>query len=219
MRGKIGEIKVLLSTKKTKNNNQVFFMTSHCPSPPVVINATANFTRSHETTKVGSCLSYTCDVNFHPVGNRTCLPDGTWSNFTCEPDPCPVGDGFVFLDRQHLCFKVFEDKDSAYGGRRSCKRLGAKLIVVDTEMKNTAVSEYVNSTLGSDDFWIGLKYEQNDNRYVWENGNEATFTNWASGQPRGGNQDCVLLLSDSATWKDYDCAYVFRYICEKQLST
>ncbi|XP_041377721.1 sushi, von Willebrand factor type A, EGF and pentraxin domain-containing protein 1-like [Gigantopelta aegis] len=63
-------------------------VTAYCPSPPTVDHAQATFVTTYETTKVGSQLSYTCDVNFHPVGNRTCLPDGTWSDFRCEP-VCP----------------------------------------------------------------------------------------------------------------------------------
>ncbi|XP_041377358.1 aggrecan core protein-like [Gigantopelta aegis] len=71
------------------SQSSVQCVTVYCPSIPNVLHAKADFITTYETTKVGSQLSYTCDVNFHPVGNRTCLPNGTWSDFRCEPD-CPA---------------------------------------------------------------------------------------------------------------------------------
>ncbi|XP_041362142.1 C-type lectin domain family 3 member A homolog [Gigantopelta aegis] len=129
----------------------------------------------------------------------------------------PFGDGFVLLENSQLCFKVFEEVKTPYEARNTCNRLGAKLIVVDTEEKNTAVSEYVKSKLGSNTFLIGLTHKQN--RFVWENGNEATVTHWDSGLPRGANRDCVVLYTHNALWYDFVCSFRFRYICEKQLCT
>ena len=56
-----------------------------CPDPSSVLNVTSTYTITYETTKVGSYLPYVCPSNFHPVGNSTCLPDGTWGDFACSP--------------------------------------------------------------------------------------------------------------------------------------
>ncbi|XP_041352343.1 macrophage mannose receptor 1-like [Gigantopelta aegis] len=188
-----------------------------CPSPPTVADAQPAFTTTYETTKIGSQLTYTCDFNFHPVGNRTCLPDGTWSDFKCELGHCPIEDGYILLE--NVCIKVTSYKKQFPGARAKCSEAGDRLVVLDTERKNAVVSVYVNTNIGPAWYIIGLSDVQTEGAFLWEDGHVVTFTKWRLGEPNddGGKEDCVVLESKIKSWVDIPCTYSELYICEKLL--
>ena len=62
--------------------------------------------------------------------------------------------------------------------------------------------------------------------YLWENGDEVVYTNWAPGEPndQDGTQNCVRLYWNDAGWDDFDCPLSIDsifvehgYICKKPL--
>ncbi|XP_041352358.1 macrophage mannose receptor 1-like [Gigantopelta aegis] len=188
----------------------------YCPSPPTVANAQPAFTTTYETTKVGSRLSYTCDFNYHPVGNRICLPNGTWSDFKCELDHCPTDDGYVLLE--NVCIKVVSDRKPVDEARVKCNQSGDRLVVLDTEKKNEVVSDYVSRSLGPAWYIIGLSDVQTEGAFVWEDGSVVTFSKWSPGEPNNnGNEDCVALVPKIKSWIDISCTFSRKYICEKLL--
>ncbi|XP_041349720.1 uncharacterized protein LOC121368997 [Gigantopelta aegis] len=137
---------------------------AYCPSPPNVTHAKADFVITHEMTKVGSSLPYTCAVNFHPVGSSICLPDGMWSEFRCESEECPVNDAYTLLDKQNLCFKVSTSFEKA---RDHCRQSGGRLIILDSEEKNNAILDnIITNEKDPSVYTIGLTDEQTENVFV-----------------------------------------------------
>ncbi|XP_041352368.1 macrophage mannose receptor 1-like [Gigantopelta aegis] len=190
---------------------------AYCPSPPTVNDGQPAFTTTYQTKKVGSKLSYSCDFNFHPVGNRTCLPDGTWSNFKCVFGHCPIDDGYILL--QNVCIKEDSDKKRVDEARAKCNQSGDRLVVLDTEKKNEFVSVYVDRTIGPAWYIIGLSDVQTEGAFVWEDGSVVTFSKWRPGEPNDlrGKEDCVVLKSQIKSWVDIRCTLSLKYICEKLL--
>ncbi|XP_041361199.1 C-type mannose receptor 2-like [Gigantopelta aegis] len=185
-----------------------------CPAPPPVANAVPAYTVQPNIT-VGVVLPYTCNISYKPDGEMRCLAGGYWSNFTCSGE-CPVEDGYVLLDNPKLCFKAFADFKFMEDARKICQASGAMLIVLDTNEKNTAVSDYIVKTLGSSSYLIGLTDKQTEGMYIWENGNLVTFSKWAPEEPRNkAYVDCVVLTSKY--WYNVNCFDRIRFVCEKQI--
>jgi hypothetical protein len=98
--------------------------------------------------------------------------------------------------------------------RAACARLGGDLWVVDDEAEQLAVSGPV---IANDfrDYWIGLTDADAETTFVWIDGSDSTYTNWAGGEPNDAfaNEDCVQMRVDGL-WNDNDCAAGIGYICE-----
>jgi hypothetical protein len=103
--------------------------------------------------------------------------------------------------------------------RAACQGIGADLVMIKTESFNREVDE-LNRTNGfnlHDNLWIGLfKKDINNNskdpsNWVWADGTDASYTNWASGEPNNfaGNEDCVYMGHDWTSkmdeWDDFLC--------------
>ena len=64
--------------------------------------------------------------------------------------------------------------------------------------------------------WLGLDgvdIPNGERHWVWEQGFQSSFTNWAGGQPR--NHHCAVYEAGSASWKSADCYRPKTYICKR----
>ena len=72
---------------------------------------------------------------------------------------------------------------------------------------------------GVDRAYIGLNDRSQEGKYVWNNGQEACYTNWMSGEPNdhNGAEDCVeaLKINGKYVWNDIPCNWHRYYVCEK----
>ncbi|XP_022098537.1 alpha-N-acetylgalactosamine-specific lectin-like [Acanthaster planci] len=79
----------------------------------------------------------------------------------------------------------------------------------------------LESALGtvSKDIWTGMTDQAREGTFIWTDGTEISYTNWATNQPSrsGSSTDCVCMRSGSG-WNDVSCTTRMPYIC-KMLST
>ena len=63
--------------------------------------------------------------------------------------------------------------------------------------------------------WIGFNDLASEGSWVWQNGDDASYTNWGSGEPNNsGDEDCAHPY-DSGAWNDHRCSGLSTgYICE-----
>jgi hypothetical protein len=62
---------------------------------------------------------------------------------------------------------------------------------------------------------IGFNDRSTEGDWVWSNGDDVTYTNWASGEPNdSGGEDCVQILWSGYAWNDGACGSALPYICE-----
>ena len=67
--------------------------------------------------------------------------------------------------------------------------------------------------------WLGLQDQATEGQFVYHsNGQPASFVNWKSGQPNGG-ENCVFFGYDhNGQWYDSPCSWTLQYLCEIRLS-
>lgn len=61
------------------------------------------------------------------------------------------------------------------------------------------------------DYWIGANDHDKDGKFVWEDGNDFGFTNWARNKDNG--KDCVAYGSGGRWWK-LDCSHRYSFLCK-----
>jgi hypothetical protein len=107
------------------------------------------------------------------------------------------------------------DTKSFTAARAQCQSEGGRLAVITSPEDQAAVQTAVGAP---GDAWIGLSDEAYEGRYLWEDGTEASYVNWSTGQPddSGGAEDCVHVWATGPyQWNDAACSSAIPYVCEK----
>ena len=99
-----------------------------------------------------------------------------------------------------------------------CEELGAGLVIVDDEEEN----DYL-TLLGVHNHWLGLSDVETEDEWLWVDGEEADYTNWAENQPdnAGAGENCAAIWNGLVgeeqivgEWNDGACATPLPFICE-----
>lgn len=101
----------------------------------------------------------------------------------------------------------------------SCQGIGGHLASITSAEEGDAVNTLVGA---SQDVWLGLNDNESEGTYVWSSGEPFAYDHWASGQPNGGSENCVLFVHSGwpdspLDWGDYTCdglGTMFNYVCE-----
>lgn len=84
--------------------------------------------------------------------------------------------------------------------------LGGHLVAVNDALENAFLVSAFGGFAGNatDRYWIGLNDVDTEGAFVWSNGDAATYTNWAGGEPNNlGNEDYVVInWSANGNWND-----------------
>jgi hypothetical protein len=101
--------------------------------------------------------------------------------------------------------------------RGQCQASGGDIVVIDNATEAAAVAQLVQDP-GSPYFWVGVFDPSGggDNNWVTVRGGSPPYLPWGSGQPTGGNQDCILIGDFGAPYElfDYSCGAPQDYVCE-----
>ena len=94
------------------------------------------------------------------------------------------------------------------------------LVTIKSKEEQTYLQNYLHKELGIvDNVWIGAKRD-NNNRFVWNDGSDIEFSNWAENRPSGDlNNRCAQMLPNdslsSGQWIDTSCERQSLITCEK----
>ncbi|MDE0770905.1 MAG: gliding motility-associated C-terminal domain-containing protein [Salibacteraceae bacterium] len=104
----------------------------------------------------------------------------------------------------------------------TAKSLGGNLVSFQNIISNDSVVKWANDAGFSGSVWTGYNDKLNEGKFVWTDGRDTTFKNWANGQPNGGggSEDCVVLQlngADSGKWADTTCNLTLRSIVRVSL--
>ncbi|XP_062604307.1 C-type mannose receptor 2-like isoform X1 [Saccostrea cucullata] len=113
------------------------------------------------------------------------------------------------------CYKVVDVQKSWSNAQSDCNRTnGASLLSIRDQIEQDFVISLLKETKQT--LWIGLR--KFANKYLWENNQEITYTNWNLREPRGYSATCVEMKSqyalDIGKWKTAYCSRYKGYICE-----
>ena len=109
--------------------------------------------------------------------------------------------------------------------REACKSEGGRLVEVEEEEKQEAIEKMVREIFGDnwEDkwFWIGLRRDDPDGEFLWEESQkQLNFTNWGPNEP-GRKKLCAGIASTKVednefAWVGKRCDRFFsNSLCEK----
>ena len=96
--------------------------------------------------------------------------------------------------------------------RDGCAGVGYGLVTIDSGEEDTAIIDWIPG-----DSWIGLNDRDEEDRFVWIDGTEPTFTSWADGEPNDSwGEDCTFLRT-TKEWNDANCNDGHTFVCEAEI--
>ena len=127
------------------------------------------------------------------------------------------------------CFKMFNEKKSWPDAEAACKESSAHLAKIESQGENDFL---LNTFLQiphdevNREAWIGLTDVKKEGTFVWADGTDAEYTNWADEQPNNedGEQHCGEIANgvfwpggepQVGVWNDFQCENELMYICKK----
>ena len=94
-----------------------------------------------------------------------------------------------------------------------CQSLGGNLVSITTAEENEFVKKMV-SEYGTD-CWIGANNLTTDGKFIWCDGEEFSYTNWAEGQPDNDNGvEHYVHMEIAGTWNDHNSSMKMAFVCE-----
>jgi hypothetical protein len=123
-------------------------------------------------------------------------------------EPCSAADEVAEGER---CYRFASGTSSWLGARQACRQWGGRLMVVGSAGEDQLLAERQ-----LDDTWIGLQDILIEGAFFWENGSDASYRNFAPGEPNDGNDsDCVEKRQSDALWYDQPCSLSKPFACER----
>ena len=129
-------------------------------------------------------ISYGSENSFTTITSSTPVPTPT-ATPTSTPTPTTLTDWITNPTNGHL-YKLI-DSGSWQGCEDNAVGLGGHLVTINDEDEQN----WLVSTFGSnEEYGIGFTDKNEEGRWEWISGEEATYTNWASGEPNNcGNSE------------------------------
>ena len=94
-----------------------------------------------------------------------------------------------------------------------CQSLGGTLACITSAEENAVVASMV-SAYGKP-CWIGGNALENNGTFVWETGEEFSYTNWDVGEPNNKNGNQIFIrMYPSGFWDDCEAMSDYAFICE-----
>ena len=118
------------------------------------------------------------------------------------------------------CWIQCNDTVSELAAAFRCNGWGGKLAPLYT------AADQACAQLASEASWTGYTqplFQRNpDDKWSWNgDGNPATYTNWAPGQPNDGDdrensaENCAYMSTPTGLWQDTSCFARFKFACRR----
>uniref|UniRef100_A0A1I8H510 C-type lectin domain-containing protein n=1 Tax=Macrostomum lignano TaxID=282301 RepID=A0A1I8H510_9PLAT len=135
-------------------------------------------------------------------------------NINAYYDCCPEG----WLAIEGSCFYVSSKRTNYFNAQISCESMGATVASVSSRREQVLLT----MALGCDSrIWIGLEKVKpclSDSSksycYMWMDGSEIGYADWASGHPSSSNEiECTYTLG---RWYTTNCYNEYNFVCKKK---
>ncbi len=137
--------------------------------------------------------------------------------------------GFVIPERPTHGYMLCSETRTYAQAQEACAAQNMKLAGLETEAENTAVSAKVAALSNDAEVTFGASDIAEEGEWFWDDGEQfwsgdqsgmpvaGRFNAWSRGTPNDENhdEDCVVLMSATATWGDRSCSAKYSYLCEE----
>ncbi|XP_032060831.1 C-type lectin domain family 17, member A-like [Aythya fuligula] len=123
---------------------------------------------------------------------------------------CPAD----WLQFARTCYLFSTDPKPWMEAKASCAGLGGQLAIVNSELENKFLANYIMETRV---FWLGLSDMHKEGDWQWVDGRSLSLSFWNSGEPNNVGQhgeDCAT-VSSRGLWNDATCSGAEAWICER----
>ena len=113
--------------------------------------------------------------------------------------------GCNLITSENKCFSYFNHSSINWNDARvNCQIWGGDLASIASADENAAVDSIRSSSIDGS-CWIGLNDIETEGTFVWSDGSNSSYRNWAGSAPNntGGNEDCAHV--EPITWNDLTC--------------
>ncbi|GFR65313.1 macrophage mannose receptor 1 [Elysia marginata] len=133
---------------------------------------------------------------------------------TCPPALVTIANSHYLQVREESCFHFVFNKPEIYSNaNKMCEKHGGTLAMPKTQALNDYLADQLYHHYHQyRKAWIGLHDLKREGTFVWEDGTELDWSNFAKGQgPRNtwlarGFEDCIALdPNDQGRWHDFQC--------------
>ncbi|XP_049608597.1 galactose-specific lectin nattectin-like isoform X3 [Syngnathus scovelli] len=108
---------------------------------------------------------------------------------------------------------IYQDETRNFADAESvCNILGGNLVSIHSDLENAFVQELIRAGGNTDEVWIGLHDAIENDDFIWTDGSDEDFTNFASSEP-DETGDCVELDESNGNWQDASCTDDLAYVC------
>ncbi|XP_077993133.1 macrophage mannose receptor 1-like [Glandiceps talaboti] len=131
---------------------------------------------------------------------------------------CPPG----FKEYKNKCYSFngadYDDRLGWNDARLQCGAIatGGDLVSIHSQEIQSFLSSYLREVNHAS--WIGLSDISIPSRFLWQDGSEVDYTNWAAEEPNGrlSGENCVEMYfqDNDGKWNDIDCTYPRGYVCQ-----
>ena len=113
-------------------------------------------------------------------------------------------------DTRGICYSINDSRATWYDANATCAGNGGRLARI---LNRQSVREIQRMTNNGEDYWIGLKRDENTGQFQWTDGTNLTFNGWSDGIPMQG-YGCVGVNGNTNNWVSLDCNSSNHFICE-----
>jgi hypothetical protein len=137
--------------------------------------------------------------------------------------------GFVLPDAPAHGYMLCTGTKDYSHAQEACAAQNMRLAWLETSAENGAVSKKVAALSNDAEVTFGATDSSREGKWSWDGGPQfwegdengqpvaGLFNAWTDGTPNDENndEDCVVLMSSTATWGDRSCSARYAYLCEE----
>ncbi|HET6226930.1 MAG TPA: PKD domain-containing protein [Bacteroidia bacterium] len=128
------------------------------------------------------------------------------------------------LEMNSSCSLYFLNTNDLTGSEAQAfaQTLGANLISVQSKAENDSLGKALVKQGFGGVIWIGFSDAKKEGDFVWFDGSNISYTNWATGEPNNNNpgdpdgEDCTQIYADGS-WNDLSCGLKSHSVIEVNL--
>ena len=111
-------------------------------------------------------------------------------------------------------YRLFEEKLNWNDARAKCQLNGGDLISITSKQEEEKIKSLLSGYLADKSFWCGLNDKVVEGRFVWSDGSEYSYQNWAEGEPNDQRGEDCAVIKPGMEWNDLGCEYKQYFICK-----